>query len=264
VLPLAVREATKLVPFFEGSERGSPDEALIVKVYMGTLRLGVETDTQDGDGRVVRSWDGPLPDEATLRKALDAFVGEVEQIPPMFSALKHHGVPLHRLARRGQLVERAPRRVHIERIVLRRYAPPDVEVEVECSPGTNLRALAADVGARLGSGAHLTALCRTRSGPFTLEQAHRVEDLDREAAAGRVERLLIPPAVGLGLPTLALGAADARRLAHGGELEAPAGLRGLALGARLSALDDEGRLVAVVELRPDRGLHPVRVLRPAD
>jgi tRNA pseudouridine55 synthase len=264
VLPLAVREATKLVPFFEGSERGGPDESLTVKVYVGTLRLGVETETQDREGRELRRYDGALPDEATLRKTLEGFVGEIEQVPPMYSAVKHHGVPLHRLARQGQQVERAPRRVHIERIDLRRYTPPDVEVEVECSPGTYLRTLAADAGAELGCGAHLAALCRTRSGPFTLEQALGVDALAREAEAGRIAEHLIPPARGLGLPTVALAAPELRRLGHGGEIDAPAALRGTPLGTRLSALDADDRLVAVVELRADRCLHPVRVLRPAD
>ena len=121
VLPLAVREATKLVPFLE---QGG-------KSYAGTIRLGLETDTLDAEGRVVRRHEGPYPDEAAVRAGLVAFTGEIEQLPPMFSAVKRGGVPLHRLARQGQEVERAPKRVRIERFELVKYCPPDVEIEVD-------------------------------------------------------------------------------------------------------------------------------------
>ena len=103
VLPLAVREATKLVPFLEGG----------AKSYAGTVRLGLETDTLDAEGRVVRRHEGPYPDEAAVRAGLVAFTGEIEQLPPMFSAVKLGGVPLHRLARQGQEVERATKRVFL-------------------------------------------------------------------------------------------------------------------------------------------------------
>ncbi|UCE87325.1 MAG: tRNA pseudouridine(55) synthase TruB, partial [Deltaproteobacteria bacterium] len=110
VLPLAVRDATKLVPFLQAGR----------KRYVGTIRLGVETDTQDSDGRVVRTATGPLPDEAALREALLEFVGEILQIPPMYSAVKQGGVPLYRMARRGEQVERPPRKVQVFELLLQR------------------------------------------------------------------------------------------------------------------------------------------------
>jgi tRNA pseudouridine55 synthase len=249
VLPLAIREATKLVPFLEGG----------AKSYAGVIRLGLATDTLDADGDVVRRHAGPLPDEQALREALAGFVGDIEQIPPMFSAVKRGGVPLHRLARRGLEVEREPKRVRIDRLALVKYAPPDVEIEVDCSAGTYVRTLAADLGERLGCGAHLASLRRTRSGPFTEAQALPEELLAREAQAGDLARRLIPAFQPLGFPVLRLTAEELRRLVHGEEL-ASAPLP-LAPGARVSALGPEGELVAVLEVRPGRRLRALRVVR---
>jgi tRNA pseudouridine55 synthase len=250
VLPLAVREATKLVPFLEGGE----------KSYAGAIRLGLETDTLDAEGEVVRRHEGPLPDEAAVREALAAFVGEIEQLPPMFSAVKQGGVPLHRLAREGREVERKPKRVRIDRLELVKYGPPDVEIEVDCSAGTYVRALASDLGRRLGCGAHLASLRRTRSGPFTEDQALPEALLTREAEAGRVEARLIPCVNVLGFPVLKLDPEEERRVLHGGEIGGPD--TPLIPGTRVSALGSGGELIAVLEVRPGRRLRPLRVLGP--
>jgi tRNA pseudouridine55 synthase len=247
VLPLAVREATKLVPFLEGG----------AKSYAGTIRLGLETDTLDAEGRVVRRHEGPYPDEAAVRAGLVAFTGEIEQLPPMFSAVKLGGVPLHRLARQGQEVERAPKRVRIERFELVEYSPPDVEIEVDCSAGSYVRALAADLGRHLGCGAYLASLRRTRSGPFTEDQAVEEAVLAREAEG--IEVLIIPPAAALGFPVLRLTPEEVRRVLHGGEIPGPD--IPLVPGRRVSALEPGGELIAVLEARPGRRLRPVRVLR---
>jgi tRNA pseudouridine55 synthase len=187
------------------------------------------------------------------------FVGEIEQIPPMFSAVKREGVPLHRLAREGRVVERQPKRVRIARLDLLKYEPPELEIAVICSQGTYVRALAADVGARLGCGAHLAGLRRTRSGPFELAQAASAEDLAAEAARGGVEARIIPAVNVLGLPVLRLSVEEARRVGHGGEIPAPE--PPLSPGARLAALEPAGALIAVLEVRPGRRLKPLRVLR---
>jgi len=252
VLPLAVREATKLAPFLAAG----------VKIYRARLWLGRETDTLDAEGRVLREHAGPLPDEDSVRAACAAFVGEIEQIPPMFSAVKQGGVPLHRLARRGEEVERAPRRITIERIELGRFEPPALELEVVCSAGTYVRTLAADIGARLGCGAHLAALRRTRSGPFEIGAAATPAELEARAAAGTLEAGLIPEAAGLGLPTLQLGPEEARRVAHGGPIPSPGAPDRARTGERLAALAPDGTLLAVLERRPDGLLRALRVLRP--
>jgi tRNA pseudouridine55 synthase len=249
VLPLAVREATKLAPFLQGGD----------KRYAGTIRLGEETDTLDAEGRTLRRHPGALPGEAELVAALARFVGEILQVPPMYSAVKHHGVPLHRLARQGKVVERAPKRVRIDRLALRKYAPPDLDVEVECSAGTYVRALAHDLGQALGCGAHLLGLRRTRSGPFVIEQALGEGRLAQAAERGEIEALLVPPVNALGLAALRLSAEEAARVRHGGELDAPE--PPLVPGSRLAALDPAGELVAILEVRPGRRLRPVRVLR---
>lgn len=250
VLPLAVREATKLVPFLEAGG----------KSYAGAIRLGLETDTLDAEGEVLRRSQGPFPDEAEVRAALREFVGEIQQLPPMFSAVKRGGVPLHRLARQGRVVERQPKAVTIERLELVKYGPPDVEVEVDCTPGTYVRVLASDLGARLGCGAYLASLRRTRSGPFSEAQAAPAELLEREAERGEIEARIVPAVNALGLPVLRLGQQEARRVVHGGEIPAPD--PGLAVGDRVAALEPEGELLAVMEVRPGRQLHPLRVLRP--
>lgn len=248
VLPLAVREATKLVPFLQMGR----------KRYVGSIRLGVETDTQDADGRELRTHGGALPEESEVREILVEFAGEIEQIPPMYSAVKKSGVPLYRLARRGEEVERAARKVQVHELRLLGYAPPLVEIDVTCSPGTYVRTLAADVGTRLGCGAHLAGLRRVWNEPFGIDGARTAPELEAAAARGQIEEHLIPAHEALPFPTLRLSAVDAARVRNG------AAVRGLGLGAepgaRVSALGPDGLLLAVLEARPDRSLAPLRVL----
>jgi tRNA pseudouridine55 synthase len=248
VLPLAVRGTTKLVPFVTSHD----------KSYSGAIALGVETDTLDADGRALRRHEGVWPDEAAVRAALARFVGEIEQIPPMFSAVKKGGVPLHKLAREGQEVERAPKRVRIDRLELLKYDPPRVEIAVDCSGGTYVRVVASEVGRVLGCGAHLADLRRTRSGPFRMEQAATPEQLEREAVAGTLARRLIPPLGVLGLPALRLSDAEVREVRAGIEIEASGPPQ--APGTRMAAHDASGEVVAILELRPGRRLKALRVV----
>lgn len=256
LLPLAIREATKLAPFVAQGRR----------VYVGSIRLGVATDTLDAEGRVLRRHDGPFPSEKEVREALAEFLGETMQIPPMFSSVKRDGVPLYRLARRGEEVERAPRRIRIDSLEVRHYLPPEIGIEISCSPGTYVRTLASDLGERLGCGAHLSGLRRTSSGPFLLEQAATVEDLEAAAERGDCESWLIPPERVLGLPLVKLRADQARRVSHGGDIPAAEASGPFEMGVpprpgdRLAALAPSGTLLAVLEFRPDRLLHPLRVL----
>lgn len=248
VLPLAVRDATKLVSFVSADP----------KVYRGVVRLGAETDTLDGDGKILSRSDAPLPDAAALSSVLESLVGEHEQVPPMFSAVKHGGVPLYRLARRGEEVERTARKVRIDSFRLVSYVPPDLEVEVKCSPGTYVRVLAAEIGQRLGCGAYLLSLCRLRSGPFELAQAAPVEVLAAEAERGDLDARLVRPVAALALSALKLSPEDARRVLHGGPL--PQGGPTRPPGERIAALDPTGTLIAILEVAPDRSLRPLRVL----
>ncbi|HXV36182.1 MAG TPA: tRNA pseudouridine(55) synthase TruB [Myxococcota bacterium] len=254
VLPLAVRAATKLAPYLMDDR----------KAYVGSIELGVETDTLDADGVVMRVHPGALPAEPELERALAAFAGEIEQVPPMYSAVKRAGVPLHRLAREGKSVERAPKRVRIDRIELIAYRPPLVELSVECSAGTYVRTLADDLGRALGCGAHLRNLRRTRSGPFGLAAARTPEQLADAAESGKLDALLIPAADALGLEVVRVASEQALRVRHGGEISATAASP---VGRPVLALGTDAELVAVMEVLPGRRLRPLRVLHavaPAD
>jgi len=153
------------------------------KRYSATLRLGISTDSHDADGQVTAEA-SVTSDSAAIEAALSRYRGPIEQIPPMFSAIKKNGQPLYKLARRGATVERPPRAVEIYGLSLVDWVPPELTIEVTCSPGTYVRALARDLGRDLGCGAHLTALTRTASGDFTLTDALELPALV-EAVKGR-------------------------------------------------------------------------------
>ena len=247
VLPLAIRAATKLAPYIADAR----------KCYVGSIELGIETDTLDAEGQVLRRHQGSLPERGAIEQALIGFEGEIEQVPPMYSAVKRSGVPLHRLAREGKHVERAPKKVRIDHIELVSYRGPLVELRVECSPGTYVRTLADDLGRRLGCGAHLRDLRRLRSGPFALDAAMTPEQLADAAETGKIEQFLIPAVDVLGLAVVQLGPEEARRVEHGCEVGASAQL---AAGALVAALEPAGELLAVMEVLPGRRLRPLRVL----
>jgi tRNA pseudouridine55 synthase len=251
VLPLAIRAATKLIPFIESD----------TKIYDGTVVLGSETDTLDCEGEVLRRFEGDLPERARVEAALEKFIGDVEQIPPMYSAVKKDGVPLHRLARKGQEVERESKWIVIDSIEVMRFEPPEVDLRVVCSAGTYVRVLADDLGRVLGCGAHLGGLRRTRSGPFSIEASHTFEEFEAAAEAGKIEQWLIDPVEALGFPIQQVSGEQRVRLQNGGDLPAGEHHR-LPPGSRISVLDGEGALRAVAELRSDRRLWPLRVLPP--
>jgi tRNA pseudouridine55 synthase len=251
VLPLAVRDATKVVPYV-------PTDP---KVYSGSIELGAATDTYDAEGAVLRRHEGPLPGEEAVRAALRAFVGEILQVPPMYSSVKHEGEPLHRIARRGGHVEREPRKVNIQSIDVAAYRPPLVDVKVVCSGGTYVRSLAEDLGRELGCGAHLAHLRRDRSGPFLAAQAVALDALGETAERGAAGTLLVSPASVLGLPVVTLAPAQVRRVSHGGEVPSPPSVGPPPHpGTRVAAVDGQGTLIALMEVRPDRCLHPLRVV----
>lgn len=185
------------------------------KTYVAVVRLGVETDTYDADGETVSEHDVTATAE-DVRRALAAFQGEIEQMPPAYSALKVEGKRAYDLARRGEAVALRPRKVQIYRVSLLRYDPPLAEIEVECGRGTYIRSLAHDLGAALGCGAHLAALRRTRIGPFTTESALSEERLREALADGSWRQRLLPTDCGLvSLPALTVGAEAERDLRHG-------------------------------------------------
>ncbi len=251
VLPLAVRNATKLINYVQDAR----------KVYVGSIRLGATTDTLDAEGKVLAEFSGALPTRDDLCAVLGGFRGEIQQVPPMYSAVKVGGVPLHKLAREGKEVPREPKTVRIERLELISYEAPLAKIEVECSGGTYVRVLAADVGEKLGCGAHLAKLRRTRSGPFDEAQAETPEALAKAAEKGQIVPRLIPPLGVLGLPALRLAPHEVRRLVCGGDLDAQGPPQ--PPGTVMAAHDEAGEVVGILELRPGRRLKPLRVLPPS-
>ena len=182
VLPICLGRATRAVEYLVDAP----------KAYRAAIRLGVATDTYDSEGAVTETADpsGVIPEE--VETALGRFVGEIQQLPPMYSALKHQGQPLYRYARAGKTVPRQPRTVAIYRLELLRFAPPVVEIELECGRGAYVRTLAHDLGQQLGCGAHLTGLTRLRSGPFTVEEAIDLDQLRDAAREDAWQELLHP------------------------------------------------------------------------
>ncbi len=173
LLVLVLGHATKLSSRLTGVD----------KVYSGTMRLGIETDTEDRAGEVIATADTSQVKESDILAAIEEFRGEIQQIPPMVSAIKKNGTPLYKLARKGKVVERDPRVVTIKKFDVKRIQLPDVDFEVTCSKGTYIRTLCADVGKRLNCGAHMFNLRRLASGPFRIEQAvdvEKIKDWDRE------------------------------------------------------------------------------------
>ncbi len=181
VLPVCLGNATKLCGLL--TEK--------TKQYRAVMRLGVETDTQDMTGKILRE----LPVEAAekeVRAAVLSFVGEYEQVPPMYSALKVNGKKLCDLARAGREVERQGRPVTILSLEIAEMALPLVTMDVACSKGTYIRTLCHDIGQRLGCGGAMESLVRTGSGQFTLEEAHTLAQIEALARAGRLGEILIP------------------------------------------------------------------------
>ncbi len=166
------------------------------KTYEGVLRLGVETDSQDADGQVVAAKDPAGVSADQVRAQMRARLGDQLQTPPMVSAIKLNGVPLYKLARQGQTVERTPKLIHVYRFELLDFSPPDVRFVVECTKGTYVRTLAHDIGQALGVGAHLVQLRRTKIGQLDVARAHALADL-LEAPA--LDGKIIPLAAALPL-----------------------------------------------------------------
>ena len=185
LLPLCMGEATKLSTFLLDAD----------KVYEGVCQLGSKTSTGDAEGEVIETRPVPQFDEKSVNKVFSQFMGDIEQIPPMHSAIKQNGQPLYKLAHQGIEVEREPRQVHIYDLELLEIAEASFKFHLRCSKGTYVRTLVEDMGEVMGCGAHLTDLRRIQVGPFHLEDASTAEEL-RHIAADEgfpgLDKLMIP------------------------------------------------------------------------
>jgi tRNA pseudouridine55 synthase len=250
LLPILLGEATKLTGFVLGQD----------KEYVTTARLGVTTDTLDATGRVTGQGPVPALTAEAVRAVLARFVGEIVQVPPMFSALHAGGRRLHELARAGIEVARAPRRVRVHALELLEWAPPSMRLRVACGSGTYVRSLVADVGAALGCGAHVAALARTRLGPFALAEAVPWATIRAGDAATLAARVLPPDRAVAHLPAVHLEPTAAVRFRHGQAIPAAA-LRdpGPAAEPGPCRVYADGDFVGLGELSP-AGLRPLRLL----
>lgn len=206
VLPVALGEGTKAIQFLDESR----------KEYRAVLKLGETTDTQDLTGAVTRWNDWSAVTLDNIEKVVASHRGRISQVPPMFSALKHHGVPLYKLARRGVEIGRESREIEIYSLVIDSLDLPEVAFTVGCSRGTYVRTLAHDIGVQLGCGAHLVRLQRTVSGPFNLAMAQPIDRLAELAKLGGLDDIVISPYDALAnLPDLQVNDRGRALLANG-------------------------------------------------
>ena len=259
VLPVCLGEATKLAPFLLSAD----------KEYDVTIRLGVETDTDDAEGAVTATCDPSAlaaVTAAVVGDALAQFRGPIDQTPPAYAAIKRDGRPLYSYARAGESIEVAPRAVVIHALEMTHFGgPEDLRLHVHCSKGTYVRALARDLGRVLGVGGHVTALRRTRSGPFSLVQARPLTEIlealtqSSRGMSGPSGLLLVSlPAALRDLPQHAVDEAMARDLRAGKRVAWEAATGGSS-EARVCLLDPDGALIAVAEPRPDGLVKTLRV-----
>ncbi|RAV13240.1 tRNA pseudouridine(55) synthase TruB [Mycolicibacterium sp. GF69] len=246
VLVVGIERATKILGLLTATD----------KSYAATIRLGQTTSTEDAEGEVLQDISADDVTDAQIEQAVGGLRGEIDQVPSAVSAIKVGGRRAYKLAREGQSVDLPPRRINIDRFdvlaVRRTGGLVDVDVEVDCSSGTYIRALARDVGAALGVGGHLTALRRTRVGVFGLGEARTLDDL---AAAPRLSYSLDAACL-LAFARRDLTAAEAEDTRHGRPLK-PAGIAGV-----YAATAPDGHVIALLEDRAER-TKSVVVLRPA-
>jgi tRNA pseudouridine55 synthase len=250
VLPVCVGEGTKVIPFLLDAD----------KEYLAAVKFGVETDTLDATGQVLSEKPVGDLDAARVEAALAGFRGEIEQVPPMFSALKHHGQPLYRYARAGQTIARPPRHVNVHELVLLAFESPDrARLRIRCSKGTYIRSLAADLGSRLGVGAHLIELRRTASGPFALAQALSLDAIEACVEEGRALPFVSLREALAQLPAVTIGDALAVRLARGQRVQWEEFGPGVAARGPLCVLLPSEIVVAVVDRNTEGAVRILRV-----
>lgn len=244
VLVIGIGPATRLVEYVQQME----------KRYRGEFLLGRESDTEDIEGQVIELVDPPIPSRDAIEAAACGFVGEIEQRPPQYSALKVSGRPAYELARRGQTVELAPRPVTIHELAIVEYEYPRLVLDVRCGSGTYIRSLGRDLAAALGTAAVMSALVRTAIGPFTLDSAIKVVEL----SAATLSQALLPPVLALAdMPKRTLDAAELVEIAAGRTIAAQADVQAEEIAAR----DAAGNLRAILVPRGDNKLGPNRVFQ---
>jgi tRNA pseudouridine55 synthase len=236
VLVILVGPAVRLSEYVSASD----------KRYQAIIRLGSSTDTFDADGKFVRSDQPVNVTEEQFEKILKQFEGEIEQTPPPYSAVKVQGRRAYDMARQGEEVELAPRKIQVHHLEVLEWAPPEVVVDVHCSSGTYVRSLANDMGNALGTGAYLVGLRRTKSGRFSLRDATPLRKLQESFQAGNWYQFLIPAAEALAdWPAIELNPDDVEEVRHGHRVKAAADTKP---GSMVRGVSMAGELIALMEL----------------
>jgi tRNA pseudouridine55 synthase len=241
------------------------------KAYQARIHLGVTTDTEDAEGTVMEQHPVPMLERSQVLDVLSGFVGEIQQVPPMYSALKHQGRRLYDLARKGQEVDRPARSIRIDELQLIEWhlddqVAPGFSIEVRCSKGTYIRSLARDIGEALGCGAHLSFLRRTYADPFDLDEAITPDDLDALPLEESYEHLRPIESALPSWPQVHLNDDDCQRFCHG---RAVVQSTNLAEGSLLAELDEQwvvvmhqNRCIGFGQLNYANQLQPKTVFHP--
>jgi tRNA pseudouridine55 synthase len=246
VLICCLNQATRLAGFLL---RGK-------KKYAGVLKLGEETDTQDLTGTIVSTGKPVDFSPQAIQNVFRKFEGSIKQLPPVYSALKHNGIPLYKLARRGTPIQKPPRWVHIDNITIREISLPLIRFEVTCSAGTYIRTLCADIGKSLGCGGHLVALKRLESSGFSLAQAISLSELEKLKNSTKRSAHIIPMADALpNMPQLRADTRLAEKIQQGkiisaADLIGSDSIAGAHLdGSEIKIVDWEGDLIAILKYK---------------
>jgi tRNA pseudouridine55 synthase len=235
VLVILVGPAVRLSEYVSASD----------KRYQAIIRLGGSTDTFDGEGKVTLSKDPVSVTETQFEEALQTFVGEIEQTPPPYSAVKVQGRKAYEMAREGEEVDLAPRKITVHHLEVLEWAPPEVVIDVHCSSGTYVRSLANDLGVMLGCGAYLVGLRRTKSGRFSLRDSVPLRKLQEAFTAGNWYQYLIPAAEALGdWPAIELNPDEVEGVRHGHRVK----VVGEPVAPKVRGVSTQGELVALMEL----------------
>ncbi|HET8909119.1 MAG TPA: tRNA pseudouridine(55) synthase TruB [Ktedonobacterales bacterium] len=250
VLPVLLGQATRVAEYL--SESG--------KAYRATIRFGIVTDTYDGEGQILRESEVELTRE-DIAAVLPDFLGDQMQRPPVYSAIKRDGKPLYALARAGKSVEVEPRLVHIDTLDIVDWTPPTLVLDVACGKGTYIRSLAFDLGERLGPGAHLAALVRTRSGPFRLATSVTLEALAQAFSEDTWQRYCFAADEALlDWQAAILGDESETRMRYGQQLEFAAATATPDPSRLLRAYSTDGRFLGILRSE-DSGWQPHKVLQ---
>ncbi len=242
VLPIAVGNATRLLEYLLEEER---------KAYTATIRLGITTDSDDAEGAVIGESAIPPLDPALLESVLSQFRGAIEQVPPQYAAIRVDGKRMYEYAREGKHIELPARPITIEQLELLAWDAQQLTIAVDCSKGTYIRAIARDIGALLGCGAHLTALRRTRAGAFDLSNSIPLAELDQQPEA--LAAALLPPQAALAnWPLITVNDPLVADLRMGRIVQLDSNAE------RVGLLDQPGQLVAIAVLCAT-GYQPIKV-----